>query len=357
MIKPYMALALQPRTYGCADRSEAKKNLDNMCKQIDGCMYICDMEYPAKLVALPEGAITGFYDEHTRMDNEEICRKIALRLPGEETEVLAQKARQWGIYIIAAAKVEEPDLFPGRYFNTVFIIDPTGKIIHRYRKHRVFASEGSTTPWDVYDEWLEKVGDDLDAFFPVADTPIGRIGTLLAFDGKFPEAGRALAMNGAEIIYRGGEIELHRRLGYCEVMNRAHAVNNSCYVIAPANGAKYLHVSADNPSMTGSANGGAMIINYRGQIMCEVINTNVSYAASMINIQELREYRSQSAFFTLPYTTPELWARVYAAAAAKFPFPKNSHLKQPTPSHPERKKAFRALVERIIKSGAVKGPE
>jgi hypothetical protein len=48
---------------------------------------------------------------------------------------------------------------------------------------------------------------------------------------------------------------------------------------------------------------------------------------------------------------------MYAAAAEKFPYPKNTHLGQALPSHPERKKGFRELVERIIKSGAVKGPE
>ncbi len=68
MSKPYMAFALQPKVYGCADRKEAKKNLKNLCSQIDGCMYVAEMEYPAKLVAVPEGAITGFYDEHSRMD-------------------------------------------------------------------------------------------------------------------------------------------------------------------------------------------------------------------------------------------------------------------------------------------------
>lgn len=356
MSKPYLAFALQPKVYGCADRKEAKKNLKNLCSQIDGCMYVAEMEYPAKLVAVPEGAITGFYDEHSRMDYTEIVRRVALRLPGEETDVLAEKARQWGIYIIAAAKVVEPDLFPDRYFNTVFIIDPSGKIIHRYRKHRVFIAEGSTTPYDVYDEWLQKVGDDVDAFFPVTDTPIGRIGTLLAFDGKFPEAGRALAMNGAEIIYRGGEFELHRRYGYNEIMNRAHAVNNSCYVIAPSNGPKFLDLSDDHPSMTGSVSGGGMIVNYRGQIMCEITNTNVTYAAAMINVQELREYRAKSAVFTLPYSTPEMWARIYSSLAEKFPYPKNSHLSGPFPAYQERKKLMREVVSQMIDSSVIKGP-
>lgn len=356
MVDPYMAFAIQPKVYGCRDRKEARKNLDNLCRQIDGCMYVGDMEYPAKLLAIPEGAITGFYDEHARLGTKEICDKIALRLPGEETEVLAEKARQWGIYIIAAAKVEEPDLFPGRFFNTVFIIDPSGKIVHRYRKHRVFPAEGSSTPYDLYDEWLEKVGSGVDAFFPVADTPIGRIGTLLAFDGKFPEAGRALALNGAEIIYRGGEFELHRRYGYTDVMNRAHAVNNSCYVIAPSNGPKYMDLSEDRPSMTGSVSGGGMIVNYRGQILCKIDNTNVTYAAAMVNIQELREYRSKASVYTLPYTTPEMWAGIYASLAKKYGYPKNTHIDEEPPAYSERKQRMRDLVADLIRQGVIEGP-
>ena len=356
MIKPYMAFAIQPKVYGCKDRKESKKNLDNLCRQIDACMYVGDMEYPARLLAIPEGAITGFYDEHSRMDYAEIVKKVALDLPGEETQVLAEKARQWGIYIIAAAKVVEPDLFPGRYFNTVFIIDPEGNIIHRYRKHRVFPAESSTTPYDLYDEWLEKVGDDVDAFFPVADTPIGRIGTMLAFDGKFPEAGRALALNGAEIIYRGGEFELHRRYGYTEIMNRAHAVNNSCYLIAPSNGPKFMDLTDDRPSMTGSVSGGGMIVNYRGQVLCQITNTNVTYAAAMINVEELREYRSKASVYTLPYTTPEMWARIYASIADKYLYPKNSHLDEPSLDYQGRKKRMQDIVQKMIEASTIKGP-
>jgi len=62
-----MAFANQPRVYGCQHQKEAKKDLDILCMQIDGCMNVADMEISAKLLALPEEAITGFYDEHARM--------------------------------------------------------------------------------------------------------------------------------------------------------------------------------------------------------------------------------------------------------------------------------------------------
>ena len=150
----------------------------------------------------------------------DICKDIAITLPGPETDVLSEKARQWGIYIIAQAKVIEPEIVKDRFFNTAFIIDPNGEIIHRHRKSRVFTAEGSTTPFDVLDVWEEKVGKDLQAFYPVVDTPIGRIGTLVCFEGRFPESGRLLALNGAEIIYRASQVEFHTNMGYWELQNR-----------------------------------------------------------------------------------------------------------------------------------------
>ena len=97
MIKPYLAFALQTACHGCRNREDIQVNLDHVCKQIDGAMYISKIEYPAKLIALPEGALQGLYDEHARLDHLEICRDIAITLPGPETDVLSEKARQWGV--------------------------------------------------------------------------------------------------------------------------------------------------------------------------------------------------------------------------------------------------------------------
>ena len=139
-------------------------------------------------------------------------------------------------------------------------------------------------------------------------------------------------------------------------MNRAHAVNNSCYVIAPSNGPKFMDLTDDRPSMTGSVSGGGMIVNYRGQMLCQITNTNVTYAAAMINIQELREYRSKASVYTLPYTTPEMWARIYSSIADKYQYPKNSHLDEPSLDYQGRKKRMRDIVQKMIESSTIKGP-
>ncbi|MCZ6878897.1 MAG: hydrolase [Acidobacteria bacterium] len=355
MIKPYLAFALQTACHGCRNREDIQVNLDHVCKQIDGAMYISKIEYPAKLIALPEGALQGFYDEHARLDHLEICRDIAITLPGPETDVLAEKARQWGVYIIAQAKAIEPEIIKDRFFNTCFIIDPDGEIIHKHRKSRVFTAEGSTTPYDVLDVWEEKVGDDLQSFYPVVDTPIGRIGTLICFEGRFPESGRLLALNGAEIIYRASQVELHTNLGYWELQNRGHALNNCCYAISPNNGPKYFSIDDSQVSATGSAGGKSMIINYRGQIMSETPNVNVSYAAALINIEELRSYRAESKYNPLPALIPELWGRLYSKAAEKFPSTKNLYLER-VPNYQERDRVFTEVVQEMIKNGSLAVP-
>ena len=58
------------------------------------------------------------------------------------------------------------------------------------------------SPHDLFDWWIEKYGRTLDAFWPVADTDIGRMGIMMAMEGNYPENGRGLALNGAEIVYR-----------------------------------------------------------------------------------------------------------------------------------------------------------
>ena len=99
-----------------------------------------------------------------------------------------------------------------------------------------------------------------------------------------------------------------------------------------------------------------MIVNYRGQMLCQITNTNVTYAAAMINVQELREYRSKASVYTLPYTTPEMWAKIYSSLADKYPYPKNSHIAEPSLSYADRKERMRKITGRMIDSSVIKGP-
>jgi beta-ureidopropionase len=137
------------------------------------------------------------------LDHVTFARECAIDIPGEETEALGRIAREYSAWVMAQAKARHPDL-PDRFFNVGFILDPDGEVIlRRYKVSPLFPVEHSVCPHDIFDWWVERYGYDLDAFWPVVDTEIGRLGIMMANEGSYPENARALALNGAEVVYRG----------------------------------------------------------------------------------------------------------------------------------------------------------
>ena len=103
---------------------------------------------------------------------------------------------------MAQAKARH-EAFPDRFFNVDFAIDPSGEVVLKhYKLAPLYPVEHSVTPHDVWDRWIELYGRSLDAFYPVADTEIGRLAVLMANEGSYPENARGLAVNGAEVVYR-----------------------------------------------------------------------------------------------------------------------------------------------------------
>ena len=150
----------------------------------------------------PGRRAAGFTDEVFDTDHAQYAAESAIDIPGPETDMLGEIAREFDVYLVAQAKAKDPD-FEGVFFNIGFILDPTGEVILKhYKSSPLFPVEHSVCPHDVWDRWIELHGRSLQSFFPVVDTPIGRLGVMMANEGSYPENARALAMNGAEVIYR-----------------------------------------------------------------------------------------------------------------------------------------------------------
>ena len=194
------------------------------------------------------------------LDHETFARDCAIDIPGPETDELGRLARKWGVFVMAQAKARHPE-FPGRFFNVGFVLDPDGAVVLRHHKVvPLLPVEHSMTPHNVYDRWVELYGETLDAFYPVADTEIGRLGIMMANEGSYPENARGLAMNGAEVVYRASFP--HRASDAFEVQTRARALDNNFYVIAPNVGTYYL--TADDETPIDTFGGHSMIVDYLG---------------------------------------------------------------------------------------------
>ena len=129
MIDIYNAIGVQVNTFDCKynikDKPDYKRNLDRICNMINSAV-LHSLEYPPKLIALCEGAIQGFPDEFHDWEHVEYARSGAIEIPGPETDRLSEMAVKWDAFIIGQAKARKKE-FPDRFFNVMFIIDPTGK--------------------------------------------------------------------------------------------------------------------------------------------------------------------------------------------------------------------------------------
>jgi len=153
-IQPWTAACVQanwenynPNVWGEFEGDTLKKrNLDMMCAYIDACFTVGALQRPVKLVCFPEFSIGGLYT--TTTSNDDVKQWEAISIPGPETDRLAEKAKQYNIYIAAVNHENDPD-YPDYFFNTAFIINPKGKIILKYRK---LNTQFGCNPHDIFDE-------------------------------------------------------------------------------------------------------------------------------------------------------------------------------------------------------------
>lgn len=291
MIEPYAAVCIQPALIMCEARKDIKKNLERYEQLIDFAAGFY-WEEPCKLICFPEyflqGVTTPGKGEKTRSQ----VLQVAVEIPGEETEILAKKAKEYSLYIIGHGIAENDPNFPGHWFNTAIIIDPKGDIILKYHKWYIPAFLGlGTSPHDVLDKHKELYGEDLKSLFPVVDTEIGKLGTLTCYDGFGFEISRALAFNGAEVLSHGTAVMegmCGNREDVWTLMNRANAYANTVYVIAPNWGTVDYKYYPKN-----FCPGRSQIIDYNSTIIAEAGYPGESVIGALIDIEALRVRRSK----------------------------------------------------------------
>jgi predicted amidohydrolase len=330
MIEPYTAVALSPRVSACESRDDYLRNIRHINGFIDVAHGMAATDGPpVKLIVLPEGAfqslLVGFNG-----GNRAAEARMALELPGPETELLGEKARELGAFIAGNAYVVRDDDFPDRYFNYGFIIDPSGQLVYKRAKLQVEPFEpevvASCMPHDVFDKWVEVKGggDAMQAFYPVADTEIGRIGMIICMEGGYPEIGRGLALNGAELLLRQVYHDPYVSNGWWELQNRSFAMNNNAYVVAPNLGPQSFGFDAPTYDIGG---GKSMIVDYRGQIMIQrEYSASDTFVSECLDIEALRRYRGQNGFGRwFKDMRMEQFAPIYERPI----YPKNQYLDEP----------------------------
>lgn len=292
-----------------------EENLERACALVRSGARV----YGSRLYVLPEFFLQGF--ELGRSTQDWIAASV--RIPGPETTRLGEVARETGAYIAGMA-YEVVDDYPGRYFNTAFLLSPDGEVVLRYRKFYSLTSK--TTPADIYDEYTRRIGGPGE-LFPVLDTPLGRIGMLGCYDINFPEVARCLALRGAEILLHltSEGIGPHQADdGGWTIARRARAYENTCY-LAMANTGPFL----DSILPPGVSHGHSQVIGFDGRVMHMADGAGETLITATIDIEALRRQRTMKRFNFLAELIPGAHAPIYAQACG---WPLNAYLDRPLAS-------------------------
>lgn len=129
-----------------------------------------------KLIALPQ-----FFNVSTWLPNAEEA-EIASQQTLQHLQKATEIAKSYGCVLVLPV-IEQ---VAGNLMPSAVLIGVEGEVIGRYYQVHL---EPEIKAW-------AKAGDE----FPVFETPFGRVGIILGYDGHFPESTRALALNGADII-------------------------------------------------------------------------------------------------------------------------------------------------------------
>ncbi len=351
-IAPYMAVGISTVAYGIAERSHIRHNLETIEDAIHAAVSMVGINMPVKIIALAEGALTGFTDEIFDLPHTLAAKELFIDIPGEETEVLGRLAKMYETYIIVQCKARWPEVMDDRFFNTLFVIGPNGKVVHKAAKNHLWCRERSCTPHDIYDRWVEVFGDGIDAFYPVLKTDdIGNIGTICCSDGEYPEAVRALTFNGAEVVYRPSEAVPMTNIGSdgggsWMVQNRGHAEFNNVYMLCPNIGPVYLSASSKHP--IDISGGNSHIVGYRGEVLSHSASGTNTVVSAIIDIEALRQFRAMNLNSNwLKDLRTELFQDMYREPI----HPKNLWLKDDPAHHNEVDKVYRANIEKLFKRG------
>jgi len=202
----------------------------------------------AELVALPEN-FSFLGDDRAKLEQAETIHQATEKF-------LKTMAQRFQITLLGGG-------FPipvenGKVYNTALLVGPGGEELARYEKVHLFdvnLPDGIT--------YLESgsvlAGSRVPPIYPSKE--LGNLGLSVCYDVRFPELYRQLSQMGAEVIFVPAAFTAYTGKDHWQVLLQARAIENTCYVIAPAQTGHHYGVR--------HTHGHAMIIDPWGVVLAD----------------------------------------------------------------------------------------
>ena len=163
---------------------------------------------------------------------EQLFAKIVTEEQDETLTTLREVARKLAIYIHIGSLAIKAS--PEKAANRSFLINRKGEIAARYDKIHMF--DVDLAGGESYRESNTYRPGELAM---VADLPWGRLGLTVCYDLRFPALYRALAEAGASFLATPSAFTRQTGEAHWQVLQRARAIENGCFVFAAAQGGKH----------------------------------------------------------------------------------------------------------------------
>ncbi|MEX0738736.1 MAG: carbon-nitrogen hydrolase family protein [Pseudohongiella sp.] len=215
-----------------------------------------------------DGLLQGFLSAQARLHNIEL---VAGTIP-----LLTRPER-------TGRPVEQ--LTDGRVRPASLVFDRSGAIIARYDKMHLFDVEVSDKQARYAESDSFEAGDDVVA----VDTGVGRLGLSICYDVRFPELYRRLFNERVELISVPAAFTRVTGEAHWEVLLRARAIENQCYVIGAGQGGVH--------NARRETYGHSMIIDPWGRVL-DVLASGEGVVVADIDLPTLHELRRKMPVFS-----------------------------------------------------------
>src|SRR5258708_27674069 len=168
---------------------------------------------------------------------------------------------------------------PGKFYNNCVLINRAGDMVAKYRKMHLFDVNLANGEKHYESERIVP-GDEI----VTAEVDGITFGLTICYDLRFPELYRLLALRGAQIIMVPAGFTLHTGRDHWEVLLRARAIENLCYVVAPA------QVGTYPPNR--QCFGRSMIVSPWGLVLAQAQETRTVVMAD-IDLAQIEQARAQ----------------------------------------------------------------
>ncbi len=223
----------------------------------------------AKWILLPE--VFNYRGDLTQPEN---FKSVAEKIPGQTTQILAGLARQARVSILVGSMIEQTPS-KNKAYNTSVLINEQGEIAATYRKIHLFDAQIAKTALResrVFIAGKKPVTSRVGAF---------KVGMSVCYDLRFPELYQSYRKRGVDVLTVPASFTQFTGRVHWEVLLRARAIENQCYVLAPN------QVGQDGRGVV--THGHSMVVSPWGEILAQASSDKEEIIYARLSLEEIEK--------------------------------------------------------------------